>query len=74
MGHALSIIAIAIIDAVLGYFVLREVRRGEFRRFGMNGWFSRKDHPRDYVFHVACHLVMFFEILWALVWTLIGKR
>jgi hypothetical protein len=73
VSDVVGLVAIALVAGVFGYFVYREVSRGEFRRMGMDGWHRREDYPRDYLFHVVCHSLILLMIVSAFVWTLLGK-
>jgi hypothetical protein len=73
VSDAAFLVIVGLMACAVGYIVFREVTRGEFRREGMNGWFRRKENPRDYIFHVACHAAILLMILWVFAWTLLGK-
>jgi hypothetical protein len=62
-----------LIASLVGYIVVLELMRGEFRRKGEWGWFKRRDFPREYMFTVAGHITFLLLILWAIAWTLFWK-
>jgi hypothetical protein len=73
MSNIAASAGMGLIATVWGYIVYREISRGEFRRWGMDGWFRRKDHPRDFVFCVSTHVLGLVIMVWATIWTLLGK-
>jgi hypothetical protein len=67
------IIFLAMVSAFWGYLIYRELRHGQFRRKGEWGWFSRKDHPREFAFSLVLDAGYLIVLVAVIGWILVAK-
>jgi uncharacterized protein involved in response to NO len=64
---------LAALAALWAFMLWRGFSRGQFIQRGIWGWHRRQDHPKMFLFYMACMIVEFGLICAVAGWTLKGS-